>query len=68
MKTCGCGAPPCCISSSGKKDCDQERLFGFCLLTMDEKDFFIRKAIGWALRQHARIAPEEVSRFPGGAP
>lgn len=46
-----------------KEDCDQERLFGFCLLTMDEKDFFIRKAIGWGLRQHARIAPGEVSRF-----
>ena len=46
-----------------KEDCDQERLFRFCRLTMEEKDFFIRKAIGWALRQHARVAPEEVSRF-----
>ena len=46
-----------------KEDCDQERLFRFCLLTMDEKDFFIRKAIGWALRQHARIAPREVGAF-----
>lgn len=46
-----------------KEDCDQERLFRFCRLTMQEKDFFIRKAIGWALRQHARVAPEEVSRF-----
>jgi 3-methyladenine DNA glycosylase AlkD len=26
-------------------------------------DFFIRKAIGWALRQHARIAPVEVRRY-----
>ena len=46
-----------------KEDCDQERLFRFCRLTMEEKDFFIRKAIGWALRQHARVAPEDVSRF-----
>jgi len=46
-----------------KDACDQDRLFSFCDLTMGEKDFFIRKAIGWALRQHARVAPEEVSRF-----
>jgi len=46
-----------------KEDCDQERLFRFCRETMEEKDFFIRKAIGWALRQHARVAPAEVSRF-----
>ena len=26
-------------------------------------DFFIRKAIGWALRQHARIAPAEVRQY-----
>jgi 3-methyladenine DNA glycosylase AlkD len=26
-------------------------------------DFFIRKAIGWALRQYARIDPEEVTRY-----
>lgn len=26
-------------------------------------DFFIRKAIGWALRQHARVAPREVKRY-----
>jgi len=28
-----------------------------------EKDFFVRKAIGWALRQQARIDPDEVRRF-----
>ncbi len=46
-----------------KEACDQKRLFRFCLLTMTENEFFIRKAIGWALRQHARVAPEEVARF-----
>ena len=46
-----------------KESCDQDRLFRFCELTMGEKEFFIRKAIGWALRQHARVAPEEVTRF-----
>ncbi len=46
-----------------KEGCDQERLFRYCRLTMADGDFFIRKAIGWALRQHARVAPEEVARF-----
>ena len=26
-------------------------------------NFFIRKAIGWALRQYARVAPAEVRRY-----
>ena len=46
-----------------KESCDQDRLFRFCVLTMEEKDFFIRKAIGWALRQHARVAPDDVTHF-----
>ncbi len=46
-----------------RETCDQDRLFRFCLSAMEEKDFFIRKAIGWALRQHARVAPEPVIRF-----
>lgn len=28
-----------------------------------DREFFIRKAIGWALRQHARVDPEWVRRF-----
>ncbi|MEP6631491.1 MAG: DNA alkylation repair protein [Lapillicoccus sp.] len=30
---------------------------------LDDRDFFIRKAIGWALRDHARIAPDWVRSF-----
>jgi 3-methyladenine DNA glycosylase AlkD len=30
---------------------------------MEEKEFFIRKAIGWVLRDIARLQPEEVARF-----
>jgi 3-methyladenine DNA glycosylase AlkD len=33
-----------------------------------EKDFFIRKAIGWALRQHARIDPDWVRTFVASHP
>lgn len=32
----------------------------------DHKDFFVRKAIGWALRQHARTDPEWVRSFLAG--
>ena len=28
-----------------------------------DRDFFIRKAIGWALRDHARVAPDWVRAF-----
>ena len=30
---------------------------------LDDREFFIRKAIGWALRQYARIDMREVSRY-----
>jgi 3-methyladenine DNA glycosylase AlkD len=30
---------------------------------LDDRDFFLRKAIGWALRQHARIDPDWVRAF-----
>ena len=46
-----------------KEETDQEMLFDFCLRRADEKEFFIRKAIGWALREYARSRPDEVRRF-----
>ena len=30
---------------------------------LDERDFFLRKAIGWALRQYARVEPDWVREF-----
>lgn len=42
---------------------DTRMLERFCLARAHEKDFFIRKAIGWALRQHARTDPRWVSAF-----
>ena len=46
-----------------KDQTDQEMLFDFCLRRADEKEFFIRKAIGWALREYARSRPDEVRQF-----
>jgi 3-methyladenine DNA glycosylase AlkD len=42
---------------------DAGRLFGYCLARADHRDFFIRKAIGWALRQYAKTDPEAVRAF-----
>jgi 3-methyladenine DNA glycosylase AlkD len=42
---------------------DSKRLFAYAITCAAEKDFFIRKAIGWALRDYARHAPGEVRRF-----
>jgi 3-methyladenine DNA glycosylase AlkD len=32
---------------------------------LSSKEFFLRKAIGWALRQHAWTDPREVRRYVG---
>jgi 3-methyladenine DNA glycosylase AlkD len=42
---------------------DATLLFECCARRAHEKEFFIRKAIGWALRQYARTDPEAVRRF-----
>jgi 3-methyladenine DNA glycosylase AlkD len=42
---------------------DTKRLFFYALKLAHEKEFFIQKAIGWALRDYARHDPEAVRRF-----
>ena len=44
-------------------DTDTTRLFGYAQQLADEKEFFIRKAIGWALRDYARWNPQAVTDF-----
>jgi 3-methyladenine DNA glycosylase AlkD len=46
-----------------KEATDAGRLFRFCEERMDETEFFIRKAIGWALREYAKTDPNAVARF-----
>ncbi|MBM3115722.1 DNA alkylation repair protein [Jeongeupia naejangsanensis] len=46
-----------------KTDTDTTRLFGYCRALADHPDFFIRKAIGWALRQYARTDADAVRGF-----
>ena len=42
---------------------DTRRLFDFCLRRSHEREFFIRKAIGWALRDYAKTNPDGVRQF-----
>jgi 3-methyladenine DNA glycosylase AlkD len=46
-----------------KAQTDEARLLHYALALAPEKDFFIRKAIGWALRDYARTRPETVRAF-----
>ena len=44
-------------------DTDTTRLFAYAEALAPESDFFIRKAIGWALRDYARWNPQAVRDF-----
>lgn len=46
-----------------KDDTDADRLFRYALRRAGDRQFFLRKAIGWALRQYAHTDPEAVRRF-----
>jgi 3-methyladenine DNA glycosylase AlkD len=46
-----------------KKDTDLELLYAVIEPALSSKEFFLRKAIGWALRQHAWTDPKEVRRY-----
>lgn len=46
-----------------KENTDEVQLFDHCRRRLRETEFFIRKAIGWALRQYARSAPGAVRAF-----
>ena len=48
---------------SHKEETDEKMLFDFCLKRADEEDFFIRKAIGWSLRQYGKTNPDAVKKF-----
>lgn len=46
-----------------KAQTDEARLLRYALALAPETDFFIRKATGWALRDHAHTRPEAVRAF-----
>ncbi|MFV8327738.1 DNA alkylation repair protein [Flavobacterium sp. ZS1P14] len=46
-----------------KQKTNADFLFSECLKQAHSKEFFIQKAIGWALREYAKINPEAVKNF-----
>ena len=46
-----------------KKETDAAQLFKHCLKRAHEPEFFIRKAIGWTLREYSKTDPRAVRAF-----
>jgi 3-methyladenine DNA glycosylase AlkD len=46
-----------------KKETDLKLLYACIEPSMDSTEFFLRKAIGWALRQYAWTNPDEVRLY-----
>lgn len=46
-----------------KRETDLDLLYACIEPSLDSNEFFLRKAIGWALRQYAWTDPEEVRRY-----
>ena len=51
-----------------KRETDFELLCDIIRENLDSKEFFINKAIGWALRQYARVDAKAVSKFVRSTP
>jgi 3-methyladenine DNA glycosylase AlkD len=46
-----------------KESTDASRLFRYCTVQAGHPDFFVRKAIGWALREYAKADPAAVRSY-----
>jgi 3-methyladenine DNA glycosylase AlkD len=52
------------LSQIGRRDrLDPAVLAATIMPNVDDRELFIRKAIGWALREYARVAPDWVAAF-----
>jgi 3-methyladenine DNA glycosylase AlkD len=49
-----------------KRQTDEELLYRYIVQNADSKDFFIQKAIGWALREYSKTNPASVKKFIAG--
>jgi 3-methyladenine DNA glycosylase AlkD len=49
-----------------KKQTNEELLYQYIVKNADSKEFFIQKAIGWALREYSKTNPESVGKFIEG--
>ncbi len=46
-----------------KENTNEELLYQYIRQNADSKEFFIQKAIGWALREYSKTNPDSVQRF-----
>jgi 3-methyladenine DNA glycosylase AlkD len=51
------------VQLGAKEKTNESVLFSTIKAAATHPDFFVRKGIGWALRQHARINPKAVKKF-----
>jgi len=51
------------FQKSYKKETDTELLSAYIMNVVDSKEFFVQKAIGWALREYSKTNPGWVSNF-----
>ena len=51
-----------------KKETDFDLLCEIIGENLNSKEFFINKAIGWSLRQYARVDPQAVTKFVKSTP
>lgn len=51
-----------------KQHTDTELLFAMCQQHLEDREFFVAKAIGWALRDTSRWFPEQVAEFVAANP
>lgn len=51
-----------------KQDTDDQTLFRYCKMCAHEQEFFIQKAMGWALRERSKTNPEAVLKFLKDSP
>jgi 3-methyladenine DNA glycosylase AlkD len=49
-----------------KQQTNEELLYNYIVKNADSKEFFIQKAIGWALREYSKTNPESVRLFIEG--
>lgn len=46
-----------------KTKTDKEKLFKYCDLSKSHNDFFIKKALGWVLREYSKTNPDAVAEY-----
>jgi 3-methyladenine DNA glycosylase AlkD len=51
-----------------KSNTNQDLLFKQCVIHKDSNEFFIQKAIGWALREYGKSNPKSVLNFVNSTP